>query len=147
MQGNASRAGIPVTLSWGGTLVPYGPTGLTTSSISNNFSLSVLYGGTYTITTNQPRYLNVYADVNFSKIITVADDYTLPALQLRGGNAVWTDNVIDLDDASKVGTDWGSKLNPDGNVNFDSIVNIQDLALVGGNYELTSAVAYGTWAP
>jgi predicted GH43/DUF377 family glycosyl hydrolase len=145
MQGNASRAGIPVTLTWGGTLVPYGPTGLTTSAISNNFSLSVLYGGTYTITTNQPRYLNVYADVNFSKIITVADDYTLPALQLRGGNAIWSNNEIDLDDASKVGTDWGSTANPDGNVNFDSIVNIQDLALVGGNYGLTSATAYGTW--
>jgi len=147
MQGNASRAGIPVTLTWGGTLVSYGPTGLTTSLISNNFSLSVLYGGTYTITTNQPRYLNVYADANFSKIITVDDDYQLDALQLRGGNAVWSNNVIDVNDASKVGADWGSKLNPDGNVNFDSIVNIQDLALVGGNYGLTSANAYADWTP
>ena len=148
MQGNASRAGIPVTFTWGGALVPYGPTGHSTSAISNNFSLTLAYGGDYTITTNQPRYLNIYFDgLNFFKTINVTDDYPLPTLQLRAGNAIWSNNVIDLDDANKVGTDWGSDLNPDGNVNFDSIVNIQDLALVGGNYGLTSADAYGTWLP
>jgi len=72
---------------------------------------------------------------------------TLSALWLRGGNAIWTDNEIDLDDASKVGTDWGSVANPDGNVNFDGIVNIQDLALVGGNFTLNAANAYAGWAP
>ena len=145
MQGNLNRGGIPVTLTWTGTGWTYAASDTTEDLLVDNFQVTVTYGGDYTITTLQPRYLNVYADVSFSKIITVADDYPLPALQLRGGNAVWTNNEIDLEDASKVGADWGSVLNPDGNVNFDSIVNIQDLALVGGNYGLTSADAYGTW--
>ena len=86
--------------------------------------------------------LNKHFEVNGIEI--------LAALELKGGNAVWKDsvlsnNVIDLEDANKVGTDWGSITNPDGNVNFDSIVNIQDLALVGGNYGQTSSVAYATW--
>ena len=155
MQGRATRAGIPVTLTWGGTFATYGPTANTIEAISNNFSQTVTYGGYYTITTNQPRYLNVYADVTFSKIINVHANYPLPALVLRAGNAVWLggNNVVNLDDANLVGTQWGdpgsASLTIDhGDVNFDNKVNIQDLALVGGNYELTSAGAYGTtWVP
>lgn len=160
MQGNLSRAGIPVTLTWGGTLVPYGPSADTTSAISNNFSLSVLYGGDYTITTLQPRYLNVTSDL--LKKITVAGPYNMSALILKGGNAYWKatadtyDNIINGSDASLVGNQYGSagSLTPIGNhgdCNFDGIVNIQDLALVGGNYDLTSELAYNTspniWVP
>ena len=110
------------------------------------------YGGPYTITTNQPRYLNLYADVSFNKLITVSGNYTLPELRLRGGNAVWTDNVINTADAGRVGSDWGGSGSTDltinhGDVNFDNKVNIQDLALVGGNYDLTSAAAYAAWLP
>jgi hypothetical protein len=32
-----------------------------------------------------------------------------------------------------------------GDCNFDGIVNVQDLAMVGGNYGLTSAAAYSAW--
>ena len=159
MQGNASRAGIPVTLTWGGTLVTYGPSANTTSAISNNFSLSVLYGGEYTITTLQPRYLNVTADL--LKKITVAGPYNMSALLLRGGNAYWRvsdtvlDNIINSGDSSIVGTQYGSSgadagFGNHGDCNFDGIVNIQDLALVGGNWSLTSLAAYsGTlpWVP
>jgi len=159
MQGNASRAGIPVTLTWGGTLATYGPSASTTSAISNNFSLSVLYGGEYTITTLQPRYLNVTADL--LKKITVAGPYNMSALILKGGNAYWKssltilDNVINTSDASLVGGQYGTPgtetgIGNHGDCNFDGIVNIQDLALVGGNWSLTSAAAYnGTlpWVP
>jgi len=159
MQGNASRAGIPVTLTWGGTLVTYGPSAETSSAISNNFSVSVLYGGEYTITTLQPRYLNVTADL--LKKITVAGPYNMSALLLRGGNAYWRvsdtvlDNIINSGDSSIVGTQYGSSgadagFGNHGDCNFDGIVNIQDLALVGGNWSLTSAIAYnGTlpWVP
>ena len=160
MQGNASRAGIPVTLTWGGTLVPYGPSANTTSAISNNFSLSVLYGGEYTITTLQPRYLNVTSDL--LKKITVAGPYNMSALILKGGNAFWRsaidvlDNVINSSDSSIVGTQYGSTgadagFGNHGDCNFDGTVNIQDLALVGGNWSLTSAAAYVTgsfnWVP
>ena len=167
MQGNATRAGIPVTFTWGSDFETYGPTGYSTSVSGTNFSLALTYGGNYTITTEQPRYLNVYADTLFYKMITVSGDRLLPELRLRAGNAVWlnipdltTDpdgeitpnNVIDLDDAGLVGGQWygpgSSNLTINhGDVNFDNIVNIQDLALVGGNMDLTSAGAYGTWAP
>jgi len=162
MQGNPSRAGIPVTFTWGGTFATYGPTGFSSAAISNNFSLALTYGGSYTITTLQPRYLNIYCNENtgdtipdLCKKITVSANYSLPALQLRAGNAVWLDgnNIIDLNDANLVGTQWGQAGNPSliidhGDVNFDNKVSIQDLALVGGNYSLTSAGAYGTtWVP
>ncbi len=156
MQGNASRAGIPVTLTWGGTLVTYGPSAETSSAISNNFSVSVLYGGEYTITTLQPRYLNVTADL--LKKINVAGPYNMSALILKGGNAYWKssatvlDNLINTSDSSLVGTQYGGAgsdagFGNHGDCNFDGIVNIQDLALVGGNWSLTSAVAYTSWLP
>jgi len=156
MQGNASRAGIPVTLTWGGTLATYGPSANTTSAISNNFSLSVLYGGEYTITTLQPRYLNVTSAL--LKKITVAGPSNMSALTLKGGNAYWKatadtyDNIINGADASLVGGQYGTAgsltdIGNHGDCNFDGIVNIQDLALVGGNYDLTSLLAYDSWLP
>ena len=143
MQGRVARDTVGVI-----KLTGYGTDIFTADSLDKlgiNYTLANVLTGEYTITTHQPRYLNITTDL--AKKITLISNRTLPALWLRGGNAVWTDNEITLDDANKVGTDWGSDLNPDGNVNFDSIVNIQDLALVGGNYGLTSADAYGTWAP
>ena len=154
MQGNASRAGIPVTLTWGGTLGTYGPSAPTSNLVSGNFSLSVLYGGEYTITTLQPRYLNVTADL--LKKITVAGPYEMSALILKGGNAYWKSSLTEYDneiagsDASLVGTQYGhpgydTAIGNNGDCNFDGIVNIQDLALVGGNFYMTSATAYSSW--
>ena len=62
------------------------------------------------------------------------------------------DNIIDTSDASLVGAQYGGpgsgdSLGNHGDCNFDGIVNIQDLALVGGNWNLTSAVAYTAWLP
>lgn len=156
MQGNSSRAGIPVTLTWGGTLVPYAPSALTSNLVSGNFSLNVLYGGYYTITTLQPRYLNVIP--SNGRGFTVTGPYDIPALILRGGNAYWRssltelDNIIDTSDASLVGAQYGGpgsgdSLGNHGDCNFDGIVNIQDLALVGGNWNLTSAAAYTIATP
>jgi hypothetical protein len=122
------------------------------------------YGGNYTITTLQPRYLNVYVAADFSKMINLTGDRLLPELRLRGGNAYWRvvnefnaytdqyDNTVNGSDASVVGTDWGPNSSSDltinhGDVNFDGKVNIQDLALVGGNFGLTSATAYDLWSP
>jgi len=50
-------------------------------------------------------------------------------------------------DASLVGAQWGSMLGGDGDVNFSDKVDIFDLAIVGGNYTLTSAVVYAAWVP
>ena len=139
MQGRASRAGIPVTLTWGGTLETYGPSASTIDVISNNFTLTLKYGGDYTLTTLQPRYLNVTTALGKTITALAADRAMLP-LELKGGNAVWRDvltgapdNVIDTSDASLVGTQYGSGGTSDGylnngDCNFDGKVNIQDLA-------------------
>ena len=109
-----------------------------------------------------PRFLNITADM--AKKITLSANDALNTLWLRGGNAYWRvtdgngaytdvyDNVVNGGDASVVGTGWGQAGSTDltinhGDVNFDNKVNIQDLALVGGNYDLTSAAAYAAWLP
>jgi hypothetical protein len=46
-----------------------------------------------------------------------------------------------------IGTAYGATGNNDADANFDLRVNIQDLALVGGNFGLTSATAYNSWTP
>jgi hypothetical protein len=143
MQGRTTRAGVPVTLT--AVTVPYGPY-LATSieQISNNLSFANVAEGSYTITTNQPRYLNIAAGLG--KVVTISSTKTsLASLELKGGNANWVDNIIDIFDAVVVGTTYGTA--GDGDVNFDGKVNIQDLALVGGNYHLTSETAYELWIP
>lgn len=142
--GTGPRFGVPLMLK--GALGDEHPA--TSSDLTGiNYGFAGLELQEYTFTTNQPRYLNIYDGlIKF----TITGDRTLPELRLRAGNAVWTDNVINTQDAGKVGTDWNKTFETDflgscGDVNFDGYVNIQDLALVGGNYELTSAQAYGAW--
>jgi hypothetical protein len=142
MQGRTVRSGVLVTLTM---LDPalFGPfSGTTVDIITNNLTITGVAEDTYTVTTYQPRYLNVTAAL--AKTITVdGADYTMAPLELRGGNAVWVnDNVINVQDASAVGSDYGKTGDMDADVNFDGKVNIQDLALVGGNFDLTSEHAY-----
>ena len=148
MQGRSTRAGIPVTLDYQDLVAYTDKTGTTINQISYNLVIPEVNGGHWLLTTNQARYLNVIA-AN-SKIFMVDGDETLNALQLLGGNAVWeNDNIIDVNDASQVGTDYGNPLgvaDPStlaGDCNFDGKINVQDLALVGGNYGKTSVLAYG----
>jgi len=75
-------------------------------------------------------------------------------LTLHCGNALWSDNIINVSDVGIVGGQWGmsqADLPPgetlNGDVNFDDIVNIRDLALVAGNYGLSSADVYTAWTP
>ena len=146
MQGRTVRSGVPMVLTSIGAPI-YGPYGTTsTNVISNNVLFLGVNGGYYGVTTNQARYLNVTADLG--KQIFVNGDYDLSTLELKGGNADWTDNVIDISDAGVVGGQYGTgTIANDGDVNFDNRVNIQDLALVGGNFDLTSADAYSSWLP
>jgi hypothetical protein len=144
MQGRVTRAGVPLLLA--NTLHSYPVT--SSEAAGNNYSFGLVAGGTYVFTTNQDRYLNVTATV-------IAPRGTaLNSLRLRGGNV--TDvvsgsdsslNKVDLADAGVVAGLYGHTGNTAGDANFDGIVNIQDLAMVGGNFYLTSAVAYGTWQP
>jgi len=160
MQGRRTYNYAKFTLT--GTFLGYGPYPSTTSDAAGAFSFTNIIADEYTITTDMPRYLNIYCNVDPSdqipdlcKKITLSGNDALNTLWLRAGNANWTggDNIIDGLDASQVGSNWGGAGSTDltinhGDVNFDNIVNIQDLALVGGNMDLTSAQAYGTtWVP
>jgi len=151
MQGRVPRNGIPVTLNWQGLPGPYAPSAQTVDLLTNNFSLTVTYGGSYLITTGQDRYLNLTSACN--KTITVDAAKTLAALVLRGGNVKNDADSIDkveIGDAAVIGNGYGSIGDPSalpGDANFDGRVNILDLALVGGNFNLTSATAYTSWVP
>lgn len=139
MQGRVTRGGIPVTLTWLEPGWDYAASADTEDLLVNNFQVTVTYGGSYRITTNQPRYLNVPGATP-----AVSKTMTLPDLYLYGGNANG-DNAIGIGDASVVGGAYGTgNIESDGDVNFDNRVNIQDLALVGGNYGLTDEV-YNDW--
>lgn len=149
MQGRWFRGNVPVRFEVG--LLGFGPYTSTSTDVfgSTNFSFTNVGDDTYVFTTNQPRYLNVTVDLSKSYNVTVGD-LVLTSLELKGGNAIWSNNTIDVADASAVGTDYGKSsgfTNADSDVNFDGKVNIFDLAMVGGNYNLTSATAYASWTP
>jgi hypothetical protein len=143
MQGRTYSGDIPVTLTHAN-----GTFGLWTVNsvdrISNNVRFSNVPNGNISVTTNQPRYLNIDA-AELSKTFNInGANVQLAKLELKGGNAVWIDNIINLLDASEVAGAYDSTGDINADVNFDLIVNIFDLALVGGNYGETSVGAYGT---
>jgi hypothetical protein len=143
LQGRSVHAGVPVSLT---SAVLGSFSTVTTDTIANNLAFGDLRKGSYTLTTHQPRYLNVHAGLH--KTFSVSDDTTLPPLELKGGNARWDDNVIDVLDASLVGLYFGQPINAvsaDADVNFDGVVNIYDLVMVAGNYGLTAEEAYADW--
>ncbi|MBG0786730.1 MAG: hypothetical protein H0S79_16665 [Anaerolineaceae bacterium] len=144
MQGRSVRSGVPMKLA--SLTEPYYPDNdiFSTNEISNNILFAGVNGGLYNISTAQPRYLNIPATMG--RTLDITGDIVLPDLELKGGNADWSDNVIDISDAGIVGGQYGTGgLADNGDVNFDDRVNIQDLALVGGNFDLTSEEAYVGW--
>ena len=149
MQGRTKRAGVEVTFTWdGGT---YSVTATTIEQISNNLAAILKYGGDYTITVSQARYLDITTAHGATINPATALSLVLDSLELRAGDAD-DDNDVDLDDATIVGGLYGTGTIADrGDINFDNRVNIQDLALIGGNYELQSTTptaayyAYGDW--
>jgi len=147
MQGRSIYEGIPAEITMDEEL-PWGP--YDTTSIEqdyDNLVFNEIAGGTYILTTSQPRYLNVTADLE--KSFVISEDRVISALELKGGNATWRlDNLVNIQDASLIGGEYRKAIfNEDADVNFDGVVNIGDLTLMGGNYRLTSTQAYSTWIP
>ena len=135
MQGRPTvRAGVPLALN----ATAYTDTSDDMTEV--NYAFIGVELGSYTFTTDQPRYLNITATI----VIDSLTNRSLPLLRLLGGD-VNQDDQIELLDANAVGGAWGSIVDSTANINFDGIVNIQDLALVGGNYGQTSANAYVDW--
>jgi len=151
MQGRTFRGGISVSFKLG-AYAP--PAVLTMDQLLNNLSITLRDSGTYQITTNQPRYLNVTLDLAKTKFISA--DVVLSPLTLTGGNVtneLESQNTVDLADAVMVGDAYGDTGDPQtllADANFDGKVNIQDLAMVGGNFDLTAEDAYTiiwNWVP
>ncbi len=156
LQGRADTSGIPVSLGYGQThwLGPYA--GVSVNLSSANLTLTDVVEDSYTLTTAMPRCLNISAEMG--KILAVSASHNAIApLTLRCGNAVWQEeaggewaanNVIDVADISLIGLQYmQSGPDLDGDVNFSGRVDIFDLALAAGNYDLTAEIVYAGWTP
>lgn len=156
LQGRGDRGGITLDLGYG--LQHWlGPYQATSSDLpGENLSFGAVYEDQYRLSVNVPGYLSL--DPGLEKIKTVDSTHTtITPLILRGGNAVWQETVdgvtapnqvIDEADLSLVTGQYreeGPGLT--GDVNFDGRIDILDLALVAGNYELTAGAAYHDWLP
>jgi len=147
VQGVQNRGGIGVALANGATygMGPY--SGISLHQPGSNLTIASVLTDSYRITTNHARVLNITSALNKTFTLTPGAN-TVPALRLAAGNAVWTDNVINVSDWTVVCGALGSpSQNADADVNFDGLVDARDLALVAGNWGLTSAVAYAAWLP
>ena len=147
LQGRVDRGGIPVTLSEA-QFVGQGPyTVPTTNVLGDNLAFTNVAMDVYTVSTAQAGYLNITPAMG-RQIALLASGNILPPLRLLGGNAVWTNNEIDINDIALVSGEIGKTVFiADADINDDGKVDIFDLALVAGNYGMTSALAYGEWLP
>mgnify|MGYP001359284266 CR=1 FL=1 len=147
LQGRVDRGGIPVTLSEA-QFVGQGPYSVPTTNVSgNNLAFTNVAMDVYTVSTSQARYLNITPGMD-RQIALLASGNVLPPLRLLGGNAIWTNNEIDIFDVALVSGEIGKTVFiADADINNDGKVDIFDLAMVAGNYGMTSALAYGEWLP
>lgn len=145
LQGRTDRGGIPVTLSEA-QFVGQGPYTVPTTNVSgNNLAFPSVAMDVYTVSTAQAGYLNISGDMG-RQIALLASGNVLPPLRLLGGNAVWTNNEIDIYDVALVSGEIGKiSFNDDADINDDGKVDIFDLALVAGNFGMTSVDAYAGW--
>ena len=147
LQGRADRGGIPVTLSEA-QFVGQGPYTVPTTNVpGDNLAFTNVAMDVYTVSTAQARYLNITPEMGKQKALLASGNVLAP-LRLLGGNAIWTDNVINAQDLALVAGELGkSTFNADADINGNGKVDIFDLALVAGNFGMTSAVAYAGWTP
>jgi len=146
VQGVVNRDGIDVALG-PGLQHGFSYSGTSLNQSGSNLTIASVLTDSYRITTNHARVLNITSALNKTFTLTPGAS-TVPALRLAAGNAVWTDNVINVSDWTVVcGALGNPSQNADADVNFDGLVDARDLALVAGNWGLTSAVAYAAWLP
>ena len=147
LQGRADRGGIPVSLSVG-QYVGEGPyTSYSTDVSGDNLAFTDVAMDVYTVSTAQAGYLNISGDMG-RQIALLASGNVLPPLRLLAGNAVWTNNEIDIHDVALVAGEIGkTTFNGDADINGDGKVDIFDLALAAGNFGMNSVDAYAEWVP
>ena len=147
LQGRTDRGGVPVTLSVG-QYVGQGPYTVPTTNIEgSNLAFTNVAMDLYTVSTGQAGYLNITPEMG-KQIALLASGNVLPPLRLLGGNAVWTNNAIDIFDVALVSGEIGkTTFIADADSNNDGKVDIFDLALVAGNFGMNSVDAYVDWLP
>jgi hypothetical protein len=145
MQGQINRGGV-ITELWQSGELKYSTSSI--DQITNNASMSVLEG-LYDLIFEKAGYLDMTLDLGKSATFTTMAT-TLNSIELKGGDAN-DDNVIDISDASIIGADYGTVGRDEpgyfSDINSSGSVDIFDLALMAGNFDLTSAIAYGSWTP
>jgi len=105
------------------------------------FSFADLTDDTYATGIDAHYYLPANGDV-----VVAGDDQSLGTIKLLGGDAT-DDNKVDVSDMSSIGGEYGmtSGFQPKNDVNIDGEVDILDLVLAAGNYDLSSSP--WTWMP
>ncbi len=150
LQGQSTSAGIRLKLD-NGLYVNRGPyAGTSLNQSGTNLSISPVVMDLYTVTTAQPRYINIDSACGKTKAVFGATT-TLNPLKLKGGNAVWTDNEINMQDITAITGVYGepSTLEAplDADINANGWVDVFDLAMAAANYGLNCATAYADWTP
>lgn len=102
LQGRADRGGVPISLGVG-LLYGQGPyTTLSSPILGANLDFgAIVSGDTYTLTTNQPGYLNLV------RTLTVNSALNLPPLRLLAGD-VLGDQVIGASDLATIQDAFGT---------------------------------------
>ena len=144
MQGRLFHTGATVTLT--GSSIS---TGITTNRLSNNLEIhGVKLNTHHVLTIHIPGYLSVLSDNQ--KGMNTKSKRTIKTLILRGGDAN-NDNNINIQDANLIAADYGKSGTDEyrdsvhifTDINGSGWVDILDLALMAGNYTVTSFQAYG----
>jgi len=145
MQGRTNQSGVNIRLD--GQVVGNSYSGTSSNASGNNYVFNNIAMDLYTVWTNTPAYLNVPVSMN-KQIGLVAAATTLNPLHLVAGNAVWSDNEIDIHDLSLVSGNFGrTSFDSRADINGDGKVDTFDLALVAGNFGKTSEEEYAGWQP
>jgi len=137
LQGRANDSGAVVTFPAG---VLY-PGGTDTTDSWGRYDFAGVTDGSYLVTIEMARYLDASATVSVA-----GDTLTLNTVMLLGGDANDSDK-IDISDLSIIGGQFGKSgsgiTDPRADINNDNTVDILDIVLAAGNYDLTSS----PWTP
>jgi hypothetical protein len=128
-QGQTTHEGITVTAT--GAVTVSGPT-----NGSGDFLIGELRAGDYSLQADAPRYLPSCTTVSG---LLPGEARTVPATTLRGGDSN-DDDVVNIGDATLVAANFSTTPPGDerADINADGTVDVRDLAILGGNYELSA---------
>ncbi|MBC7265227.1 MAG: right-handed parallel beta-helix repeat-containing protein [Chloroflexi bacterium] len=138
LQGRDNDSGAVVDPEPGQTY-GYDPAPYTTGAWGT-YSFANMTDDTYKFTVEMTRYLDAYKDV-----VVGGETLDLGTVKLLGGDADDSD-TIDISDLTIIGGQFGKSgsdiTDPRADINADNMVDILDLVLAAGNYDLSSPVPW-----